>query len=44
VVRTTDGLTFYTRFGDLVGNGAAAAALILILASMRLARRPRATA
>jgi apolipoprotein N-acyltransferase len=40
VVRTTDFLTFYTRFGDLVGNGSAAAALILILASFWLARRP----
>jgi apolipoprotein N-acyltransferase len=42
VVRTTDILTFYTRFGDLSGKGAAAAALILVLASYRLARRPTA--
>ncbi len=34
-VRTTDVLTFYTRFGDLVGNGAAAAAFLLVLASLR---------
>ncbi|HUF77002.1 MAG TPA: apolipoprotein N-acyltransferase [Longimicrobiales bacterium] len=39
VVLTTDVLTFYTRFGDLVGNGSAAAALILIVASVWLARR-----
>ncbi|MNC89266.1 hypothetical protein D3C83_51740 [compost metagenome] len=39
VVRTTDVLTFYTRFGDLAGKGAAAAALILVLASYRLGRR-----
>jgi apolipoprotein N-acyltransferase len=37
-VRTTDVITFYTRFGDLVGNGAAGAALLLMLASWRLAR------
>jgi apolipoprotein N-acyltransferase len=42
VVRTTDILTFYTRFGDLSGKGAAAAALIVVLASYRLARRPTA--
>jgi apolipoprotein N-acyltransferase len=44
VVHTTDVLTFYTRFGDLVGNGSAAAALILVLASMALARRPLTSA
>jgi len=38
VVRTTDVLTFYTRFGDLAGTGAAIAALVLVLASYRLAR------
>jgi apolipoprotein N-acyltransferase len=41
VVRTTDVLTFYTRFGDLSGKGAAAAALILVLASYRLGSRRR---
>jgi len=35
-VMTTDLTTFYTRFGDLVGTGAALAALILVLASVRL--------
>ena len=39
VVRTTDVLTLYTRLGDVAGKGAAAAALILVLASYRLARR-----
>jgi apolipoprotein N-acyltransferase len=43
VVRTTDVLTFYTRFGDLAGNGAALAALILVLASFRLARGQNST-
>jgi apolipoprotein N-acyltransferase len=43
VVRTTDVLTFYTRFGDLSGKGAAAAALILVLASYRLGSRRRET-
>lgn len=42
-VLTTDVVTFYTRFGDLVGNGAAVAALLLVLASVGLARgAPRA--
>jgi apolipoprotein N-acyltransferase len=39
VVRTTDILTFYTRFGDLTGNGAAIAAVVLLVASYRLGRR-----
>jgi apolipoprotein N-acyltransferase len=39
-VFTTDILTFYTRFGDLVGSGAAAAALLLVLASIGLSRGP----
>ncbi len=30
-VYTTDVRTFYTRFGDLVGNGSAAGALLLVL-------------
>ena len=38
-VYTTDVLTFYTRYGDLTGNGAAVAALVLVLASFRLGRR-----
>jgi apolipoprotein N-acyltransferase len=38
VVRTTDVVTFFTRYGDLVGNGSAAAALFLVLASVRLGR------
>jgi apolipoprotein N-acyltransferase len=38
-VLTTDVLTFYTRFGDLTGNGAAVAALVLLTASFRLGRR-----
>jgi apolipoprotein N-acyltransferase len=38
-VRTTDITTFYTRYGDLVGHGAAAAALLLILWSFWLDRR-----
>jgi apolipoprotein N-acyltransferase len=44
VVRTTDVLTLYTRFGDVVGNGSAAAALILLLASVWLGRRRAAPA
>jgi apolipoprotein N-acyltransferase len=40
-VRTTDVLTFYTRFGDLTGNGAAIAALALLLASLVRTRRER---
>jgi apolipoprotein N-acyltransferase len=39
MVYTTEVLTFYTRFGDLVGNGSAVAALILVLAASRLRRR-----
>jgi len=38
VVRTTDVMTLFTRYGDLVGNGSAAAALLLVLASVRLGR------
>jgi apolipoprotein N-acyltransferase len=38
VVYTTDVLTLYTRFGDLAGSGAAIAALVMVLASYRLAR------
>jgi apolipoprotein N-acyltransferase len=38
-VQTTDVLTFYTRFGDLVGSGSAAAALLLLVASFSLGRR-----
>ena len=38
-VRTTDIVTFYTRFGDLVGNGSAIAALVLLVASFRLGGR-----
>jgi apolipoprotein N-acyltransferase len=37
-VLTTDITTFYTRFGDLLGNGAAIAALVLLVASFRLGR------
>lgn len=37
-VRTTDVVTFYTRYGDLVGNAAAIVALCLMLASIRAAR------
>jgi apolipoprotein N-acyltransferase len=44
VVLTTDVVTLFTRFGDFVGNGAAMAALVLVLASFRLTpRRPRGT-
>ena len=43
VVLTTDVVTFYTRFGDLVGNGSAFAALVLVVGSFALSRR-RATA
>jgi apolipoprotein N-acyltransferase len=42
VVLTTDVLTLFTRFGDLTGKGAAAAALILVLASYRLGARREA--
>jgi apolipoprotein N-acyltransferase len=40
-VLTTDVLTVYTRYGDVMGNGAAAAALLLVAASFSLARRGR---
>ncbi len=39
MVYTTDVVTFYTRFGDLAGNGSAVAALVLVLAASRLKRR-----
>jgi apolipoprotein N-acyltransferase len=39
MVYTTDVVTFYTRFGDLVGNGAAMGALVLILAAWGMGRR-----
>jgi len=39
VVRTSDVITFYTRYGDLVGNGAAIAALLFVLASVHRSRR-----
>jgi apolipoprotein N-acyltransferase len=38
VVMTTDVTTLYTRLGDLVGTGAAMAALVLLVASFRLGR------
>jgi len=38
-VYTTDVRTFYTRFGDLVGNGSAAGALLLVLIAWRARRR-----
>ncbi|MEC9356012.1 MAG: hypothetical protein VX507_07210, partial [Gemmatimonadota bacterium] len=38
-VFTTDEITFFTRFGDLAGNGAALAAILLILASLKFSRR-----
>ncbi len=38
-VVTTDVLTFYTRYGDLVGNGSAMAALVLLVASFYFSRR-----
>jgi apolipoprotein N-acyltransferase len=44
IVRTTDVVTYYTRFGDVVGNGSAFAALLVLLASMALARRPKPAA
>ncbi|HET9949111.1 MAG TPA: apolipoprotein N-acyltransferase [Longimicrobiales bacterium] len=40
-VRTTDVVTLYTRFGDLAGNGAALAALALVLVSLRATRAER---
>lgn len=39
-VLTTDVTTLYTRFGDLMGTGAALAALLLVVASFRFARPP----
>ena len=41
VLRTTNVTTFYTRYGDLVGNGAAITALLLVLASVHRSRRLR---
>ncbi len=38
-VYTTDVITFYTRYGDLLGNGSAVAALLLVLIAWRLGRR-----
>jgi apolipoprotein N-acyltransferase len=38
VVRTSDVVTFFTRFGDLVGNGAAIAAVLIVLAAVRRER------
>jgi apolipoprotein N-acyltransferase len=38
-VYTTDVTTFYTRYGDLLGNGSAAAAVLLVLVAWRLRRR-----
>ncbi len=40
-VYTTDIITLYTRFGDVLGNGSALAALLLCLASLRDGRRRR---
>lgn len=37
-VRTSDVVTFYTRFGDLAGSGAAIAALLLTVASFGASR------
>ena len=37
-VLTTDEITFFTRFGDLAGNGAAFAAFMLIVASLKFRR------
>jgi hypothetical protein len=37
-VRTSDVVTFFTRFGDLVGNGAAIAAVLIVLAAVRRER------
>lgn len=41
VVRTSDVLTFYTRYGDLVGNGSAIAGLLIVLAGLARARGAR---
>jgi apolipoprotein N-acyltransferase len=38
-VLTTDVVTFYTRYGDLMGSGSALAALLLVIVSFRLAPR-----
>jgi len=38
-VFTTDVTTVYTRYGDLLGNGSASAALLLVLVAWRLRRR-----
>ncbi|MDH3424561.1 MAG: apolipoprotein N-acyltransferase, partial [Gemmatimonadota bacterium] len=38
-VQSTDIMTFYTRYGDLLGNGSAVAALLLLMASFWLGRR-----
>jgi hypothetical protein len=38
-VRTSDVVTFFTRFGDLVGNGAAIAAVLIVLVSVGRSRR-----
>jgi apolipoprotein N-acyltransferase len=38
-VYTTDLMTFYTRFGDLLGNGSAIATLILLISAWSLNRR-----
>ena len=43
VVQTTDVITFYTRYGDLVGNGAAIAALLMVMVSVARTRRERAS-
>lgn len=43
VVRTTDVVTLYTRYGDLVGNGSALAALLVVLVSLARGRAERAT-
>ena len=40
-VRTSDVLTFYTRFGDLVGNAAAFAAALFVLVALGRTRRRR---
>lgn len=39
-VYTTDIVTFYVRYGDLLGSGAALAALLVTLASFSLSRGP----
>lgn len=42
VVRTSDVITLYTRFGDLTGNGAAIAALFMVVTGLYWGRRERA--